>query len=84
MMTADEMRRAAGLGPGWDVIWTGADPQDAVPHLCAGLYGRGETFEKAGVDLRYEPTPTPGVEVAKCEWCGIAWVRAGAAPGASH
>ena len=38
-------------------------------------------MKKAWRDLRYEPTATPGVDVAKCEWCGIAWVRAGGGPG---
>ncbi len=75
-MTPEEMRQATGLGPEWELIWAGADPSEVVPHLCAGLYGRGKSFEGAWVNLRYEPTATPGIEAAKCELCGTAYVRA--------
>ncbi len=75
-MTQDEMRRATGLGPDWRLIWCGTDLFPVVHYLCEGLPGPGGTDESEWVRLRYSPTATPGIEVAKCERCRITTVRA--------
>ncbi len=74
-MTPEEMREATGLGPEWDLIWAGADRLDAMQHLCVAFPGPEGTYHSAWVRLPYEPTATPGVAVAKCARCRIAWVR---------
>ncbi len=75
-MTQAEMHQAAGLGPDWHVMWSGADPFDTMQHLCGSLTGPGGTHHSDWVQLPYAPTATPGIEVARCERCRAAWVRA--------
>ena len=72
-MTADEVRQAAGLGTYWQVIWNGPDPNAAVRHHSRGLYAPGGTYAAEWVQIPYAPTGTPGLEVARCERCRIAW-----------
>ena len=75
-MTQNEMRQATGLGPEWRLIWCGRDPFPVVQHLCEGLARPGAMGESEWVCLPYAPTATPRFEVAKCERCRIASVRA--------
>lgn len=75
-MTQEEMRRAAGLEPSWEVLWTGAARPDAVQHLCEGLFNLRGCYEDSWVHLPYQAAATPGLEVAKCQRCRAAWVRA--------
>ena len=69
------MRRALGVGPEWRLIWAGADALRTVEHWCGGMYGPGGTYMIEAVLLIYAPTPTPGVEAARCQRCCVAWVR---------
>ena len=71
------MRRATGMGPEWRLIWAGADPPWTVLHHCGAHSGPGDTELSAAWALPYTPTPTPGVESARCERCRTAWVRTG-------
>jgi len=77
-MTQDELRTAAGLEPSWEVIWTGTARPDAVQHLCEGLFILCGSYEAAWIRLPYQAAPSPGLEVAKCQRCRAAWVRAAA------
>lgn len=72
----DLIRRAARLGPDWQVIWTAAVAPTSMEHLCAGSAGTADSYHGQRVRLRYAPTAIPGVEVAKCTHCHLAWVRA--------
>jgi hypothetical protein len=78
-MTLTEIRQAAGAGPDWEVVWAGPDPLDPMLHLCTGLSEREGTFRAEWVNLLYVPTGAPGIEVARCEKCRIAYVRQRAA-----
>ena len=75
-LTPAQMREAAGLGPEWQVIWAGADPFADHEHLCGGPYGPGGTHTSGWARMPYAPTGTPGLQVAKCERCRMASVRA--------
>ncbi len=71
----DAIRQDAGIGPDWQVIWTGAVAGESLAHLCPGVPASGVTDQTGRVRLRYTATAIPGVEVAKCQRCRIAWVR---------
>ena len=75
-MTHDEMHKALVVGADWQAIWSGADPSDTVEHLCTGLYSPGGDVQERRARLRYAVTACPGIEVARCGRCRIAWVRA--------
>jgi len=75
-LTQAQMREATGVGPEWQVIWTGADPLADHEHLCTGLYGPGGTYRSEWARAPDAPTGILGVQAAKCERCRIAWVRA--------
>ena len=77
-MTQEELRRAAGLEPGWEVIWTGAGPPTFVLHLCERLYSLCGTYEGAWARLPYQPRITPRIEAATCTRCRAAWIRSAA------
>ncbi len=70
------IRQAAGIGPDWEVIFTAVAAGASLEHLCAGPAGPADMYHGERVRLRFTPTPIPGVEVAKCRSCRIAWVRA--------
>ena len=70
------IRRAARLDSDWQVIWTAVAAPTSMEHLCAGPVGRADSYHGQRVRLRYVPTAIPGVEVAKCAHCHLAWVRA--------
>ncbi len=74
-LTLAEMHDAAGLGPEWNVIWTGADPVAEREHYCGSLTAPEGTARGDWVRIRYAPTGTRGVQAAKCVRCQTAWVR---------
>ncbi len=74
-MTEDQMRRVAGVGPEWRLVWTAHYPFPDVQHLCFGPPDAAGPFEEDWVRRRYAPTGIAGVEVARCEVCRTAWVR---------
>jgi hypothetical protein len=78
-MTLAELRQAAGVAPDWEVVWAGPDPLDPMLHLCTGHSEREGTFRGEWVTLPYIPTGAPGIEVARCEKCRIAYLRRRAA-----
>ena len=75
-LTQAQMREATGLGPEWRLTWLGPAPVDEREHLCSAPTGPEGTYRGEWVRVRYVATRTPGVQVAKCERCRTAWVRA--------
>ncbi len=73
-MTLAEIRQAVGVGPEWEVIWTGADPLDPMLHLCTERSERDGPFRARWVSLPYALIAPSGLEVARCEHCHIAYV----------
>ena len=78
-LTQTMMRQAAGLGPDWDVIWMDRNGVEDVLHVCGTLEGR-TTDPSEWTRVEYVPAPTPGIEVARCSRCRLAWVRAAVPP----
>lgn len=75
-MTPEEMGQATGLGPDWRLLWMDADHRRSVPHICWRPDGPGGSDTYRVLPLAYAPTAMPGVEVATCGRCRMAWVRA--------
>lgn len=73
-MTPEEMRRATGPGRRWLLVWMGAHAPPDVEHLCGILYAPDGTYVSECRRLAFEPPAAPGIEVAKCARCRVAWV----------
>ena len=72
----DQVLEAAGFGPEWQVNWTGAEPFDALQHLCTCIYGADGTYTSQWVRAPYAPAGPPRAQAANWERCPVAWVRA--------
>ena len=73
---SDPIRQAAGIEPDWQVIWTGAAAGQSLAHLCPKVTAPATTDPTGRVHLPFALTAAPGIEVAKCGHCRVAWIRA--------